>query len=389
MKVNILHVSDTHLGKTQYGSSIRESDFSRSFDTVIDIAINENVDAVIHTGDLFDSRTPNTSVVSDAFDSIKRLQSKNISFLGIVGNHERKWKNQWIDILEKLDNVQRLGRDPFILKDTVSVYGFDSIRNSEWESMDFNVSNDNNDTINCVCMHELFEELVPPSKSDRSLEEVIERLNIDPDFMPLGDYHAAVDEEVNGVPAFYSGATERTSATQRDPTIRLIRIEDGEVNKYSWRKIKGVRENVPRPFYPINIDLQEESKRKQIRRRIEENIPENKIDKSVVVANLEGSSESSIKSKDVYNIMDSMGVLVKYVSDKRRPETLEFDSDSATDPTSINIDEMINNEIEQDVSRNLKVIDKNIVRDFSINKSNIRELIDDRFDITEGDKNED
>lgn len=90
MKTNILHVSDTHLGKTQYGSDIRANDYAKAFNSVATIAIKQNVDAVIHTGDLFDNRQPNTNTISQAFTILKRLNDNNIPFLAIVGNHERK-----------------------------------------------------------------------------------------------------------------------------------------------------------------------------------------------------------------------------------------------------------------------------------------------------------
>lgn len=388
MGTKILHVSDTHLGKAQYGSDVRRDDYSRAFQAAVDIAIEEDVSAVIHTGDLFDSRTPSTKAVSDAFEAVKRLDDEDIMFLGVVGNHERKWDNQWMDIMQKFDNVTRLGQEPLVLEDRVSIYGFDSIRDSEWEYMDFDLSEPKDDTFVCVCMHELFEEILRnPKKADRELSEVIDRLNIKPELMPLGDYHAGVEEEVDGVTAFYAGATERTSATQEDPTVRMIDIDDDGF-KITWKKIEGVRRNVPRPFYPIEIDLSDTTTRKHIRTRIKENVTKNDIEDSIVVVNLDGSNEAPITPSEVYDVMESMGVKVGYVSDKRTPEALEFDSVDAADPTSIDIEKMIDEEVTEDVAEDVRKIDKNIVRDLTVNKSDIRDMVDDRFEITEGDKNE-
>jgi exonuclease SbcD len=388
MDTKILHVSDTHLGKQQYGSKIREQDFSEAFDTTIDIAISENVDAVIHTGDLFDSRTPSTGAVSDAFKSIKRLEDHNIDFLGIVGNHERKWDNQWLDIFENLNNVKRLNNAPVVINDTIAIYGFDSIRESKWDNMDFELNQTDEDLLTCVCMHELFVELVPPTKADRKLSEVIDKLNIKPDIMPLGDFHKAVDQEVSEVPAFYSGATERTSATTEDPTVRIIEIEDDTISSYSWRKIDGIRDDVPRPFYTVKIKLKDSSTRGDVRRIIRENTSKNDIEDSVVVVNLDGASESAITPSEVYEILENLGVKVPYVSDKRKPEVLEFESNDVSDPTSINMEDLIDEKIEDnDVSENVRKIDKEIVRDLTVNKSDIRGIVDEQFDIT-GDKNE-
>lgn len=387
MTAKILHVSDTHLGKNQYGSKVRSSDYADAFDATVDIAISEDVDAVMHTGDMFDSRTPDTGAVSSAFRTIGRLEDEGIPFLGIVGNHERKWKNQWMDVLETLNNVHRLDEKPFNVNNEVAVYGFDSIRDSEWDNMEFELEECDDDMVVCLCMHELFEEIVPPTKADRSLSHVVDNLNIEPDIIPLGDYHAAVDQDVSGVPAFYAGATERTSATERYPSVRIIKTDNGEVESYKWRKVEGVRENVPRPFYSVNVELTDSSTRTVVRRRVEENVPEDDMKDSVVVVNLEGSSDSPITANGAYEVLENLSVKVPYVSDKRKSEVFEFDSEDVSDPTSIDIEKMIDEELEDDVSDATKKIDKEIVRDLTVNKSDIRDIIGERFDVSnEGDQ---
>ncbi len=378
MSTDILHVSDTHLGKQQYGSEVREDDFARAFDTVIDIAIEEKVDSVIHTGDLFDNRNPSSKALSDAFRIIKKLDNENIPFLGIVGNHERKWDNQWIDILGTLDNVHRLSDKPFIINDSVAVYGFDSVRDVAWESKKFQVEipNENLDTI--LCLHELFVELVPPIKADRELETILKRTNLEPDAVALGDYHANVSETVMGVPVFYAGATERTSATQGDPTFRMLRFDEDGLKEMPWRKIEGVNEGVPRPFYPVEVSLSDDSIIEEVRERIMDDIPNDIIEKSVVVLNIVGSTECSITPKDCYNVLDNLNVKVPYVNDKRQSEALQFDSMDISDPTTIDIETMISEEVE-DVSKLVRVIDDEIVRDLTVNKSEIRSLVETEF----------
>jgi len=61
MTTRILHVSDTPIGYQQYRNTTRREDFFEAFEQTIDIARgehpnhdNEPVDAVLHTGDLFD-----------------------------------------------------------------------------------------------------------------------------------------------------------------------------------------------------------------------------------------------------------------------------------------------------------------------------------------------
>lgn len=388
MNTDILHVSDTHLGKNQYGSDIRADDYAEAFDATITLAIDEDVDAVIHTGDLFDNRQPNTNAISQAFTTIKRLDSAGIPFLAIVGNHERKWDKQWMDIFDTLDNVHRLSPDkPYTVNDNVSIYGFDSFRDLEWEDSNFMLTppeNENNAVL--LCMHELFKELIPPIKAKRSIEPVLENINIKPDAIALGDYHSSVDEVIMDVPVFYAGATERTSSTTADPTIRMIRFEDKKLVNYPWRKVEGIKENVPRPFYPIDIELKDDSTRTYIRDKVKSDIPSQDLDNSVVVLNLSGSSESPVSSNDAYSVLEQLNVPVPYINDKRVSETLKFDSVDTSDPTKINIEEMIENEISDDISDTVNKIDSEIVRDLSIVKSNIRNIVDEEFTGLEGDE---
>lgn len=387
MGTKIIHVSDTHIGKQQYGSKIRERDYSKAFDTVVDIAVSKNVDAVIHTGDLFDSRTPSTGSVNRTFKSISRLSESDIKFLGIVGNHERKWDDQWLEIFENLRNVHHLDQSPYIVNNEIAIYGFDSIRESSWENMDFNLEETDEDLPVCVCMHELFTEIVPPTKADRSLKHVIDNMNLKPDIFALGDYHSAEDIDVEGIPSFYAGATERTSATTTNPTIRVIEVDNKEVKSYSWMSIEGVNDDVPRPFYSIDVNLDKSTRRLDVRTKVQENVADSSIDKAVVVVNLKGSNESPVTAAEVYEVLESLGTKVPYVSDKREPEVMDLESKDISDPTSIDIDDMIEDQIEEEVTDDVKDLDETVVRDLTVNKSDIRDIVNEKFEIT-GDKNE-
>ncbi|GEM_PF-75732 len=100
--MKVLHVADTHLGFRAYGKmcregecpdkrfvnlNMREVDFYESFRRVIDAAISEKVDAVVHAGDLFDSVRPSNRTISFAMEQIARLDEKDIPFVVISGNH--------------------------------------------------------------------------------------------------------------------------------------------------------------------------------------------------------------------------------------------------------------------------------------------------------------
>lgn len=81
------HLGDTHLGRT-YPSTQRMSSFNQAFKSVIDTILTEELDFVIHTGDLFDKYNPWPTVVKFATEQLFRLQKENIPIFIVRGNHD-------------------------------------------------------------------------------------------------------------------------------------------------------------------------------------------------------------------------------------------------------------------------------------------------------------
>lgn len=87
-KIKLLHTSDWHLGK-------RLDDFSRMeeqqavLQEICEIAERENADAVLVTGDLFDTFNPPTEAVDLFYKTLKRLTSNgHRPVIAIAGNHD-------------------------------------------------------------------------------------------------------------------------------------------------------------------------------------------------------------------------------------------------------------------------------------------------------------
>ena len=84
-----IHVSDTHIGSRQYMSDIREQDFYDAFSEVVDIAIRERVDFMVHSGDLFDTWSPSNRALVFFRDQAMRLRDAGIPTYLIMGDHDR------------------------------------------------------------------------------------------------------------------------------------------------------------------------------------------------------------------------------------------------------------------------------------------------------------
>jgi exonuclease SbcD len=86
--MRILHTSDWHLGK-RLGRYDRSTEFANAIDEVVAIADAEGVDAVIHSGDLFDRPQPPIEALRLAFDGLNRLAAGGSRPVVVVaGNHD-------------------------------------------------------------------------------------------------------------------------------------------------------------------------------------------------------------------------------------------------------------------------------------------------------------
>ncbi len=92
MPITILHTSDTHLDipaiKFQARRYERKKDFLKSFDTVIEYALEKKPDLFLHSGDLFDGLNPRNPVRAHVMGAFRKLHEKQIPIYIISGNHD-------------------------------------------------------------------------------------------------------------------------------------------------------------------------------------------------------------------------------------------------------------------------------------------------------------
>ena len=93
--MKILHFADAHIDMANYGRHdpetglpLRVLDFLKSMDTIVDTAINENVDLVLFAGDTYKDRSPAPTYQREWGKRIYRLSEAQIPTLLLVGNHD-------------------------------------------------------------------------------------------------------------------------------------------------------------------------------------------------------------------------------------------------------------------------------------------------------------
>ncbi len=88
-QVKILHTADIHIGASdsflKSGAEVRRYETLLTFERIIDLAVQSNVDLIAIAGDLFDSGTPETVFVNSVFKKIEECKIKTIY---CAGNHD-------------------------------------------------------------------------------------------------------------------------------------------------------------------------------------------------------------------------------------------------------------------------------------------------------------
>jgi exonuclease SbcD len=305
-EIRIVHTGDTHLGYRQYHSDVRRKDFLNAFSTVIDDAIDMGVDAVVHSGDLFDSRNPTLDDILDAMGLFSRLKNAGIPLLAIVGNHESKQSTQWLDLYSSLGLVIRLGNEAYRVGE-VALYGIDSVPKTKIPLFDFTLFEDKatDAKYNLLVMHQLVK---PFAFGDWDIKEVIDSIPFDLHAVLLGDNHKYDITKVSDTWVTYSGSTERNSTSEREPRSYNI-VAVGENGIEISKRIIPTREFV---FIPVTLtggpDNHED---------IFSAIMEYDISEKVVFVELFGDVKAKLDFSEIERFILSRGALVPGIKDLR------------------------------------------------------------------------
>ena len=133
----ISHISDLHLGYSQFSLEEREEDVYQAFHEAIDVSIKERVRLVILAGDLFHNPRPCGKAIITLGNILKKLKEKQISSVFVLGEHDisRLRDVPFVHIYSNLGLAKKLRCDePFKIENCV-LFGADKERRGSIDSL--------------------------------------------------------------------------------------------------------------------------------------------------------------------------------------------------------------------------------------------------------------
>jgi exonuclease SbcD len=112
--VRFLHTADWHVGRSIRGRS-RTEESAAVLDQVVTIARDQDVDAVLVSGDIYDGPMPTPDAEAVTFDALLRLRDARIAVVAIAGNHDSPARlAAWAGVLRAIGSTvtPRITRDP-------------------------------------------------------------------------------------------------------------------------------------------------------------------------------------------------------------------------------------------------------------------------------------
>jgi DNA repair exonuclease SbcCD nuclease subunit len=349
--MKVLHTADTHIGSRQYGLEERRADFSKAFHHVIEIAIEEKVDAVVHAGDLFDDRYPTAEDLHETLRTLFQLKEADIPFLGVVGNHEQRRGVQWLDLFAQLGLAVHLNSEPYE-RSGWKFYGMDYAGRRD-------VSPPRVKGGVLVC-HQLLDRIRP----DGELRQE-DLWKCGAQYVLLGDYHEHQIWREGTVLIAYPGSTERWSLDEREPRgVSLLDLDTGRLDRreLATRRFLYISEEED----PIqSIDAHREQLRGAVvcvylardGHRIQE-IEEHARSRGALTVRVRDHREAPAKQEQSVNVQLEFGNLDALISE--RLAQLEFSKTARDIDSIIRHPKVADSRVDEEVTRLLEAAAKNV-----------------------------
>ncbi|KZX17506.1 putative metallophosphoesterase YhaO [Methanobrevibacter cuticularis] len=286
------HLADTHLGYRQYGLIEREEDFYNVFNDIVDKIIEERVDFVIHSGDLFEMAKPSPNALLVFQEGLMRIHDSGIPFYAIAGNHDTIMRKNALppQVLYKKLGLTLISPDNSVVKSSflrendIFMGGFPFIPKSQNEFLKskFNeLSKKAEDySMKILVSHQGIDKYIP-FQYELEIADIPTNFN----YYGFGHLHNRVVDDFGDGKLVYPGSTE---------IWRINELGDYKKNGKGFYLV-DIGGDIPE-IEPINLDLPREF--------ISKNIAYEKLDSELLTLQ---RYISSLKDKPILNITIEKG----------------------------------------------------------------------------------
>ncbi|MDG6228896.1 MAG: DNA repair exonuclease [Candidatus Thermoplasmatota archaeon] len=252
--MKILHIADTHLGFSAYrksttdGVNQREKDIYDSFTQVIDYALAEHVDLILHAGDLFDTVRPTNRAITVALQQILRLSAAQIPLVIIAGNHEQPKLQETghiFSIFDHLDTVYPVYRETYekhyftIDDESICIHALPQINTVDlFQNQLENITKDNDADINILLFHGAVQGIKEFSMNEFNELFIPKRFLFSLfDYVALGHYHSYT--KINNS-AYYAGSIDALTFKDAGEKKGFIEItKDHDILRPEFKKLSN------------------------------------------------------------------------------------------------------------------------------------------------------
>jgi DNA repair protein SbcD/Mre11 len=254
--LRIAHVSDTHLGYRALphqdpltGRNQRSVDVERAFSLAVDDILRQNVDLVVHAGDVFHQSRPSWHAMRHFLTEMRRIENAGITSVVIAGNHDTPRYRAGGSVFEVLDvalpgtRISAGYEEEDIVLDDLGLR-IQTVPHGALTNPDKPVVYANPDLRNILLIHGMVPGILPPGMVTEPGEQELDTELLDPAFayIALGHYHIRTSPVYR---AWYAGSTERFGwgDWEADPGYLIIEMDASG--------LRGDPEHRPVPCRPM------------------------------------------------------------------------------------------------------------------------------------------
>ncbi len=252
--MRIAHLADTHLGYRQYNLDERERDNYDAFLQAIDRSLEERVDVIVHSGDLFEKSLPPVKALLTFKEALKKIDGR-IKFLCVLGEHDIPKRKARIP--HELFDIQILGAHyslESVVIDDVLFAGISNLKGRlvghlKEEINKFDGLAEKYQS-SVLILHQAIKKYLP---FEGAYQLTLADLPKKASYYALGHIHASAKMKFNEGQLVYAGSTEITAKDQiagwekKGKGFHLVDLEGDDIN----------HEFLPLDIRPqVNIELE-------------------------------------------------------------------------------------------------------------------------------------